>query len=300
VWAERFDRELDDIFDLQDELVESITVKLRPTFWDAAGRQRATGDLQSYDAWDLTIRGQFHLNTHTLEGFEKSIEFFDRARAIEPDLVAAIAGEAGAWLLLAITGWRRDGVNPWERGLADAETAYRLAPTDYAAMGAVAAATTVTGEPERGIAITRRMIEVNPHASFGYHMLGANLNVAGRQEDAVSALTEAWRLGRHEPIRYDIANDLAYSHYMLHNYEAALAWGHQAIRLRPAYLQSHLALAATLAQLDRLDEAYHHVDAVMQARPDFSCATYRGRILYLNDDDCDHVVAGLRKAGLPD
>jgi adenylate cyclase len=300
VWAERFDRELVDIFDLQDELVESITVRLRPAFWDAAGRRRATGDARSFDAWDLTIRGQFHLNTHTLDGFEKSIEFFERARAIEPDLVAAIAGSAGAWLLLAISGWRREGVNPWERGLVDAETAYRLAPDDYAALGSIAAATNVTGEPERGIAITRRMIELNPHASFGYHMLGANLNVAGRQEEAVSALTDAWRLGRHEPIRYDIANDLAYSHYMLHNYDAAVTWGQQAIRLHPRYLQSHLALAAALAQLNRLDEAHRHVAAVMRAQPDFSCARYRGRILYLNDDDRDHIVDGLHKAGLPD
>ncbi len=144
------------------------------------------------------------------------------------------------------------------------------------------------------------MIELNPHAPFGFHLLGANLAAGGELEEAISASSQAWRLGRYEPQRYDIASDLAYCHYLTENYEAAVTWGEQSLQLVDDYLQAHIVLAATYAQLDRPTEGQRHVEAVLRYRPGFSCMKHRSRLLYNRPRDLDHIVDGLLKAGLPE
>jgi adenylate cyclase len=298
VWAERYDRELDDIFDLQDELVDAIAAKLRPSLWESARERRSARDLRSTDAWDLYLRGQHELNKHSIDGFLASIGFLEKARELDPDFVAPVVAQAGAWMLLAVHGWR-DADDPWARGIAAAKDAYRLDSGDYGALSTMAAASTITREPEMGLQYAARAIEINPQGFFGHHMLAANLNGAGRPEEAIHALTQAWRLGRHEPLRYDIANDLVWSHYMLRNYDAAVTWGQRAVQLNEVYLQAHIGLAATYAQLGRLEAAQPHVGRILDSRPTFSVAKYRTRILYRNDEHKDHIVEGLLEAGLP-
>ena len=149
-------------------------------------------------------------------------------------------------------------------------------------------------------AVARRMIELNPHAPHGYAMLSGSLIVGGQLEDSIIASTTAWRLGRHEPARYDIANDLAWTHYLTGNYEAALAWGQQSLQLVDDYLQAHLVLAATHGQLGRSSEGQQHVTAILTALPDFGALKHRSQIAMVRDEDRDHFVDGLLKAGLPE
>ena len=300
IWAERYDRDTAGIFEVQDELVDAIAARLRPTFLEAAGRRRATRDARSFDAWDLTIQGQFHVSRGTLDEVLKGIDLFEQARQLEPDFVAPIARSAWAWIGLAYAGWRDEHVDPWERGRADAEVAYQLDNDDYAALGALAAAKTFAGSPDQGAQYGRRMVELNPHAAFGFLMLGQNLDKTGEHDEAIAELTQAWRLGRHEPLRIAIANDLAYSHFMAGNYEAALTWGRQSLQFNANYLQAHLVLAAAYGHLGRAEEGRSHLEAVLVARPDFSSARHRSRLVYVREQDRDHFAAGLLKAGLPD
>lgn len=299
VFAERYDRELADIFEVQDELVDALVSRLRPSFLEAAGRHRE-GDSPSIDAWDLTIRGMFELNKRTIDGYLAAIDFFGRAHQLDGDLATPVAGSAEAWWYLAFWGWRDPGVNPWQRALEAAEAAYALDRDDYMALGALAGARVVTGRLEEAARTARRMIDVNPHDPRGYHMAGVSLSSAGNRDEAIPLQAEAWRLGEHQPWRHDTGTDLAFSHYLESNYEAALRWGLRSQSLVDDYLQVHLILAATYAQLQRTDEGNRHVEFVLAARPDFSCAKFRSRLLFVLDDDRDHIVEGLMKAGLPE
>ncbi len=298
VWAERYDRDLIDIFDLQDELVDAIAARLRPAVWDAAAETSTTKPQRSLNAWDLYLQGMHEYNKHSNDGFLAGAELFTKSLEVDPSFAVAAAGLASCWLMLAINGWRGEGVDPWAMGFETVDRAYELDNNHPDVLAAVAATAAVRGEIERGLRAAKRAVEVNPQAFMGHHMLGAVLNAAGRPAEAIEALTAAWRLGRHEPFRYDIANDLAWAHYMLESYDAALAWGQQALETNPRYLQSHLALAATLGQLGRAEEATPHVAAILEARPNFSVARYRTRIIYSGEDRKDRIVEGLVKAGL--
>jgi adenylate cyclase len=300
VWAERYDRDLDDIFALQDELVDAIAAKLRPSLWEFAGERRAAHDMKSTDAWDLYLRGQYELNKHTIDGFLKSIEMFDEARELDPDFAAPVVASAFAWMLLALNGWRQDDIDPWALAITTANAGYRLDSDDYWALAVMAGMSVMTDESDKGLKYAERAIEINPQGFSGYHMVGANLNALGRPKEAIEPLTQAWRLGRHEPFRYDIANDLVWAHYMTRNYDAALTWGQLAVQLNDIYLQAHIGLAATYAQLGRIEAARPHVDKLLESRPNFSVARYRTRIFYRGNEHKDHIATGLQKAGLPE
>ncbi len=300
VWAERYDRELHDIFDVQDELVDAIRARLTPALWETAGRRRSTGDIGSFDAWDLTIRGQFEANRYTIEGLLAGIEFFDSAKALDPTFAEAFAYSARAWFFLAFFGWRDDTVNPWHRGGEDAELAYALASDNYQTLGAMTLATGLAGDVDEAKRLAHRMVELNPLGYLGFHVLGAILAGEGRLDEAVEASTNAWRLGRHEPLRFDTASDLGYAHYLLGSYEAAVAWGRQSVDLVPDYLQSNMLLALAYAQLGRTEEGQRHVDNMLASRPGFSCAKQRTRWVYRREQDRDLLTDGLIKAGLPE
>ena len=296
IWSERLDRDLVDIFDLQDDLVTAIASKLTPSLWEAQGRRRQRST--SIDAWDLTLRGEFQASTFTEEGLLAGIDLFDKARGLEPDFAAPAAASALSWMTLHFLGWRRDGTNAFQRGLADAELAHQIDPSDYRALTALAWARCIAGEPAEGKKLTDRMIEMNPFGGIGYHWRGLALCSLGDHAEAIESQTEAWRLGHHEPWHFDTANDLGYSHYLSGNYEAAIEWGEECLRLLD-FLQSHILLAAAYAQADRQEEAAPHVDAVLASRPDFNPTKWRRRIVYTRDEDRDHLVKGLQKAGLP-
>ncbi len=299
LWAERWDRDLDDVFALQDELVGAIAGSLRPTLWDEAGSRRQPVDASSLDAWDLYLRGRYAYNRHTTEGYLEAIDWCERSRALDPTFPRTVATIAAAWAFLATHGWRGEE-DPWKRALEEGELAFSMDPDDPEILAQMAALSMLTGNLEQGLRTADRAIEINPHGPSGYHFRGAVLNAMGRLDEAVDALSEAWRLGRREPLAYDIANDLAWSHYMLGNYEASRQWGLRAIELRPSYLQAHLALAAATAQLGLAEQVRPHVERIQAVRPDFGTQRYRTRILYRDDAQKDHIIEGLRKAGLAD
>jgi hypothetical protein len=87
---------------------------------------------------------------------------------------------------------------------------------------------------------------------------------------------------------------------MIGNYEPALTWGLQSLALMDDYLQLDIVMAAVYAQLDRATEGRRHVEAVLAERPDFSATKHRSRLLYARDDDRDHMVEALLKAGFPE
>jgi TolB-like protein len=296
LWSERLDRDLIDIFDLQDELVAAIASKLTPSLWESEGRNRRRST--SIDAWDLTLQGAFQVSKFTEQGLLGGIELFDQARTLEPNLAAPVAASALSWMTLYFHGWRTEGVNPFRRALVDAELAYQIDPDDYRVLNAVAWARCLVGRPSESKDLTARMIEMNPFGPFGHHLHGLSLCSLGEYSAAIESQTEAWRLGRHEPWRFDIASDLGYSHYLMGNYDAAIEWGEECLRLLD-FLQSHILLAAAFAQKDRFDAAKPHVEAILTARPEFSMAKWRSRIVYIREEDRNHLVDGLSKAGLP-
>jgi tetratricopeptide (TPR) repeat protein len=122
----------------------------------------------------------------------------------------------------------------------------------------------------------------------------------GRHGDAVPSYTDAWRLLRHHPWRWDTANDLAWTHFFLGNLEAAVEWGEQSVRLSGGYLQAHLATAASLAKVGRTAEATAQMQTALSLRPSLSRARVVARVAYRAPEDREALDEAWRIAGMPD
>jgi hypothetical protein len=154
------------------------------------------------------------------------------------------------------------------------------------------------GEAEKARQYAERAIEINPQGFFGYPMLAANLNVAGTPEEAIDASTQAWRLGRHEPLRYDIANDLVWSHYMIRTTTLPPPGDSEPSSSTRCTSRPTSASPPPTPSWG-VSMGRDRTSAESSSPAPTSAWPYRTRILYRDDEHEDHIVEGLLKAGLP-
>ena len=226
VWAERYDRELTDIFAVQDEITETIVgridTELRASEIDRARRKPPA----NLDAWELYQRGLWHFYKVTEQDNEAARTLFHESVERDPNFAVAHAGIAGTCFIEVLLGF---GDNPTEwlaTGLAAGEQAVALDDKDGFTHYVLGRVLTLAGQGDRAIAELEKSVALNPSFAHGYYGLGFTLNWYGRAADAIPRLDMAMRLSPHDPIlwamqvfRASCCNNLAYpvithTHYM--------------------------------------------------------------------------------------
>lgn len=299
VWAERFDRELSDVFELQDEIVHEIAGRVHPAL-DRAEAEKRSDRPSELGVWDLFIRGRYHLNGGTREELIEAIPFLESAIERDPSFVDAYTFLGACWFELAIQRWNVDDRNPWGEFAAVADAVYRAAPAAGAGAGMMAMANALNGEFDQASHLAQAAVELSPEQPFVLLWAGGAWMRACEFDDAVTWLTRAWRAAEHEPWRHVIAANLAFAHYLKGRYDAALAWARQGAPAAPGSLQLWAITAATLGQLGRVDEARPYVGFIEADRPDVTVERFGRNIRWRDQSAIDHYLDGLRKAGLPE
>jgi adenylate cyclase len=299
LWADRYDRELDDIFDLQDEIVHEIVGHIHPTLERTEGEKLRHAGPEELDVWDLTLRARWYAFLNTRDGAEEAIRLLEIAAERDPDFAAARVQLAMAWTIAAFSRWRIEGRDPLEEIDRRAREAYRLDPVAPRAIAVLGYAEVFAGNLTTADDLARRAIGKAPHDALVLNLIGLVELFRGDEEAAVEHLSNAWRLASHEPWRYVIANNLAFAHYLAGRYEAALVWAGQGLEAG-GYLQLRAVSAAALGQLERLDEAAHQISFVLASRPETTVAELLRNIRWQRPSDVEHYREGLIKAGLPE
>jgi adenylate cyclase len=299
LWADRYDRELDDIFDLQDEIVHEIVGHIHPTLERTEGEKLRHAGPEELDVWDLTLRARWYAFLNTRDGAEEAIRLLEIAAERDPDFAAARVQLAMAWTIAAFSRWRIEGRDPFEEIDRRAREAYRLDPVAPRAIAVLGYAEVFAGNLTTADDLARRAIGKAPHDALVLNLIGLVELFRGDEEAAVEHLSNAWRLASHEPWRYVIANNLAFAHYLAGRYEAALVWAGQGLEAG-GYLQLRAVSAAALGQLERLDEAAHQISFVLASRPETTVAELLRNIRWQRPSDVEHYREGLIKAGLPE
>lgn len=296
LWADRYDRDLGDVFALQDEIVDEVRQRVAPTVRSAEERRVAVGRPERLDAWDLLQRGRWHANQHTRLSLQAAIELCERSVAMSP----SVLGHADLnthWLEVAMQRWRVAERNAFDAIVEHGEAAHHLDPQASRSNEAMAVARTVLGRTREAVGYARRAVELNPHVPGGWTTLGHALYFEGQHAEAVQTATEGWRLGPHEPWRWHTATVLAFAHYLHRNYDAALRWADEVFKLND-YLQAHVVAAAALGQQGRTAAASEHLAHLLADRPALTAADYRRSFRWRHDADIDHFLDGLVAAGL--
>jgi adenylate cyclase len=260
VWAQHYDRELDDIFALQDEITDAIVAALEPAVGRAEMQRAHRRDPQNLDAWDRYQRGMSYLIRTTREDMRHAIELFRQASVADPEFASPLAAIAVAEFIKLTVGFNED-----HAGLAPAahEAAMRAVKIDdlnpFAHVG-LGYASAFTGQHDAGILAAQRAVEINPSFALGYHCLAGARFLNGEHDEAAEAAQVAIRLSPNDPWLFLFLGVFSASHYMRGDHEQALETVNFAVRRFPWYASTHRWHAVALALAGRLEEARSALD----------------------------------------
>ena len=299
VWAERYDRALSDLFDLQDEITETITGAIEPEL-SAFERDRTRGrPPESLDAWENAQRGFGHLWQFDKSENAKAKQMFQRAIELDPGLGPAHSGLSYSHLLdasLAFTDKRAEALAAVARF---AQKAIALDNRDTLAHTALGRAYVYTGDMASGIAQLENAIELNPSFALAHFGLGQTLAWLGRAEEAVAALDKAIRLSPHDPYLWLWEQNKALALSLSGNDADALVWARRATRHLTSGFPAFLFLAMVLGHMEKHhDEARDALAKLLDLNPRFSVAWLQDYLHFAEQTVIDHIVKGMRQAGL--
>lgn len=297
MWGERFDRELDDIFQVQDEITAEVAAHIHPNVERGELRRLRTASADELESWELMLRARQKDFTGTAEGSREAIRLLEIAREGDPTNAEVRAQLAGAWVSVAFNRWRIDDRNPFEELYREAAEAYRLDSDNQLAVTIYAMAEAYRGKHQAADALSRRALALGPHHPLALTAAGQVRTWRGDPSAAIPLLSDAWRVARYEPWRYHIATNLAFSHYLNTGYEPAWAWAQRGLEASD-YLQQRLIGAAALAKLGRVEEAQEQIAYVMDLWPAVSLEAIRRNLKWEHQGDIDHYCQGLEQAGL--
>ncbi len=298
IWAERYDRELTDIFALQDEITASVTGAIEPKLLAAEGLRAETRSISDLDAWDLVARALSHYWKLTANENEIAIGMLRQAVDRYPNYAPAHSMLAFALSVSAHMGWVSSKADR-----ADATQLARRAaeldendPWAYLALGYLAFTARQTDE---AIRLFRVALDLNPNFAAAHGYVAWAMAFDGRSDEAIIHANQAIRISPRDPLNCFFFSSFAAAHYMAGRYDEAVKSIQQALQQRPDIMLGHRMLCASLAQSGRIDEAKVAMATLRKLQPDISVSWIKESVPYTNNTMA-HFLEGMRKAGVPD
>jgi len=302
IWAERYDRQLDDVFAVQDEVVGEIVDALEVTLTEAelvTLNQDVTEDLEAYD---LTKRGWWYYHQLTNETNDLAREMFNLAVEVEPQYADAYVG-------LGFTHYE-EFAQQWSQDPQSLETAHELAEqaieldeTQASAYSLLSHVYLRRGDHNRAIEEQERAITLDPNNANSYRDLAEALIFAGRPEEAIEHLQKAMSLNPHYPVTYPFSLGLAYTLIGYRDsrpelYEKAIAAENEAVSINPNFVGSQLVLAFIYNETGRDQEARTNIAQALSINPQLSLDALRESVPIGDPATMEAFLDSLEKAGL--
>ncbi len=300
-WADRYDRELEDIFALQDEITERIVARLEPEIGFAERQKVVRAAREDLRAWDCYHLGIWHFFKFTAKDNLEAQQLLQRSRELDPNF-----GEAHAWwayaVILGMVYWDTE---PTEALLDDALRATTLAlelddqnAVFYALKGRIQLA---RREYASALVENEIAIQLNPTFAAAHCGLGDSLSYEGRYEEAIERFRKAIDLSPNDPQRWAFLTYGALALIFNEEYERAIEWADRAAEIPNCQYWTLAHKAVALAYLRRYDEARAVVGRLLEASPGFSRAFAERKLFYLKDPrQLTLYLEGLSAAGVPD
>ena len=295
LWAERYDRELQDIFAVQDEVTQKIVTALKVTLTPSEEERAHRVPTKNLVAYDFFLRGLEYHAQRTQEANSKARQMFEQATALDEQFAAAYAMLGRTYLTeLAFQLGNRDAAAT--QLFAFAQRAVTLDDTLPIAHETLAYAYLGQKQFDQAIAAAQRAIALDPNSADAHVTLGEVLCFAGRPGEALTLVEQAMRLNPRYPASYLWSLGQAYA--FLGRTDEAIAAVKRVIARNPDHITAHVMLAVILSELGRIEEAGGAIAEILRINPQFSLANVRERIPYKDPTALERMVAGLQKAGL--
>jgi tetratricopeptide (TPR) repeat protein len=299
VWAQTYDRELTDVFALQDEISEAIAAPLVVGLQQVEHAHVQHRTPESLEAWGLYQRAMASFYRFTRENFEQTRALLERAIELEPRFSTAWArlAEVGIWQVLH--GWTDSAERTLERALKQARHAVDLDPRDAEAHNELSFALMTAGDGYAAMDEARRGLELNPSHIMAQLFYAYMWHMTGHPPaDSIELVHRAMRLSPRDPIEWLFYDVLASAYFNAGRFDEGLTAGRRLIALWPEYYSGHLWSAMNAVALGQLDVAHASIRDARRLVPEVSLAMVR-RVLGAMAPDVDRRMMGaLQQAGL--
>jgi TolB-like protein len=298
-WAERYDRELGDIFALQDEITRSVAGALEPRLLAAEGVRALARAADDLGAWELVARAQTHFWRMTPGDCETAIGALKSTVAAYPDYAPARSLLSFCLVFGSHMGWVNhvDGLPAGELHAIRA-----IALDDHDPWGHIALAYVALMErrSEEAIAGFRRAVQLNPNSAAAHAYLSLGLGFAGGDAEAIQHGEKAIRLSPVDPEMARTLGGIAVAHYLAGRFDEAINVTGEALRLRPGFHGGQRLHCASLAEAGRIEEARALFARIRVEQPQLSARWIRLNVPYQTPELMERFLDGLRKAGMED
>jgi len=297
VWAEHYDRDLTDVFAVQDEITEAIVAAIEPQIYVAENFRAKRKAPSSLDAWDLVMRALSHYWRMTREDQVVAQGLLEKAIAIDPNYGQALGLLATSHMFSAHMGWAdiATAAPIAERAALAAILADSEDPWAHNALGSVYFS---TRRLDQSLAEFELTLQLNPNFSLAQGYYGLALSYCGRWQEANEAAQRALRLSPRDPfsaIYYGVA---AYAQFVGKNYHQAIDLSREAIRLRGDFVGAYRVLTVAAGMAGQAEVASAALQELRRAQPNISLAWIANQLPWKLDSDREHYLEAFRRAGL--
>ena len=300
VWAERYDRDLADIFAAQDDVTLAIVTAIAPTVGALERARARRAPCCSTSAWETYQRGLWHVYRYSRDDLATARTLFAHAIQIDSQFAPAHAGLAYAVYAEVLWGYATDVSAHLAQARHAASRAVALDPRDALAHQILGRVLMTSGDVRQAVTECERAVTLNPNLAAAHYGLAYALALAGRAEAALASVDRAVRLPPYDPLMHAFLTLRSALLIILGHFQQALDVARNALQQPSATAWAHLQEASALANLGRIDEARAAMQRAIALQPDVSLRWLRTLLPALPDAKIDDYLDGLRKAGLPE
>ena len=298
LWAEHYDRALDDVFAIQDEITESVIGCIQPELYAAEHARLKRKPPQNLGAWESFVRGMFLYSQHSDAGTKEALGFFDHAVELDHNYAKAHGLRAVCLVWRAFQGWE-DRTTAFAEAAEGADRAVAcdpLEPWAHVAHGFIADAKRDNSE---AVGAFSRAIDASPNFAYAHGLLGAAHALGGRPDQAVECIDRGVRLSPRDTFGDEYQLFYAFAHFQAGRYAAAAAAAQMAVQQRPGHPVPYIIAAASYGLGSETDKAKGSIAQLTNLVPNISAADIEENFPYCQREDRGRLAMGLRTAGLP-
>jgi len=301
VWSEKYDRVIEDIFELQDEMTQTIAGALEPELHAVERERAARKPPENLDAWECYQRGLWNMWHLENEKMKVARDLFQQAIELDPGFATAYAWQSYCNYILVVLSFSEERIRLLEEGKMLAKKAMEIDRRDPVAYFAMGRNLMMLGDHDNAIAALKYSLELNPNFAQSYFGLGFALALSGDLDEARENLQTAINLSPRDPLMVGFTNVLGMACIMAGDFEEGLEWAKRSLRLpNLAGYWNNATLASAYANLGQMEEATDALKGAFKEKPDLSIS-YLGKILPIrHKNGLELYLSGLRMAGLPE
>ena len=300
IWAERYDRDLEDIFAVQDEITRIIVSALEPELEEAERARAVSAPPERLDAWGAYHRGLWHVYRFTADDTREALSLFRRAIELDTSFAPGWSGKSFAHFSNGFLGYVEDVDKEIREALTAGRRSVELDPRDANAHWALARAYMLQRDYDRSIPEFETALTLNPNFAHGYYQLAWALIRDGRPSEALPNILTAERLSPNDPLRFAFHIARAQAYYLMKDFERALEAAEQAVRQPHAHVHIEVIRIAALVRTGHLEAAKAAAADLIQERPDYSLRLFSQSHGYRRQKDMQLYLDALTAAGVPE